>query len=628
MAGPYIKPTIFSGDWVNFKYDETPINYFMMLSGTPSSISESKIVYPTSSFDKNTFNTPYYFFNRKRLFLENSEGLLPGPINESRRNLLNNSRFSSSAMDIMYNSTFYELLSSSSVVKVEIPKRIPHIFSFQFSSINNSRYIPLIIRPFGASFGYNAKIWENINTPFNNNKNNINAVTGVHFHNPTYDSYLAYKTPYLLPEDREVGLGVPMYSKFYITSPSSMIFIGAIRPFDFVAASGEHQGNYDSEKGTGSFANPVFWRSWIMAQDYNFNWSGIEGVHKIKQYFYNHKDLVVDVSAGQHRVMNGIDLYMTNTFNKGYLYRPDMVGQDALYDLDTYKYWPSVTSTNTLFGPVQDRVYSGLFCSGPVFDVNYICCSGVENAQAPYVIDQRQGLWHTVYHYDFNTDGNIFADAGKSVLAASHPYASSVFGGDANAYFASGQWDGWNADPAFPFTSDVRYGPKSGQGKPYVCPIFELTANNPFNTSDRVCVGIYTKLTPSPESSTRPNSISIGNRREQIVALWKKDVFYRPTKQNLETTSSYFGTLGPYSYEDINAGGYCKIYSSSNQRFTKGWKMLEYWFIVAENKEQVISKINYLHQRGVAEPGPMAPELELPQAVLNSVLDNPIRGTL
>lgn len=625
MTGPYIKPTVFSGDWVNLKYDTTPINYFEVLSGTPSSISESQITYSTSSNVVNYLNPQYYSFNRPRPFLQNSNGLLPGPLDESRVSQLQSSRWSFSAQDIMYNSTFYELKSASSIIKVEIAKRVPHIFSLQFSSINNTKYIPLIIRPFGASFGFNTKIYENINTGIAgaDNRTDINAVTGIHFHNPTFDSYIAYKTPYVLPEDREVGLGLPMYSKAYLNTPSSLIFIGAIRPFDFVAASGEHPGTYYSEKGTGSFANPVFWQSLIMAQEYNFNWYNMEGVHKVKYYYYNNKDLL-GVSSGQHLVQFGIDLYLLNTFNKGYLYRPDI--QDT-YDLNNYIYRPSVTGTS-LFGPVTDVSQSSLFTSAPVFKVEYICNSGTENDQDPYVIDQRQGLWHTVFHYDFSgIGGNIFADQGKLIIASSHPYVSSVFGGDSNAYFASGLWDGWNCDPSYPFTYDVRYGPKSGIGKPYVCPIFVLDSDNLFGTTSKVCVGIYTKLSPQLGSDTRPNSISIGQRREQLYSLFNQNQYYRP-----ESPSSHDGgtnaKFGPFTYEDVNAGGYCTIYSNYTKNFTKGWKMLEYWLVIGETKDEIISKIDKLHQMGVAEPGPTSPELELPQAILNSILMPPVKGTI
>lgn len=637
MAGPYIKPTVFSGEWVGLQYDSTPINYFQVLSGTPSSIADSKIIYSTSSIQVNSFNPQSYSFLRKRPFLENSDSLLPGPINQSSASLLTASRFSTSSEDVMYNSNFYSLISSSSTLKVEVAKRVPHLFSLQFSSLNNSKPVKLILRPFGASFGYNVKIFENKNLGGSTNEKDINAVTGMHFHNPTFDSYMAYKTPYLLPEDREAAFGLPMYSKYYQATPSSLTYFGAIRPFDFISASGEVQGTYASEKGLSSFANGVFWHPWIMINDYNFNWYNIEGVHKVKQYFYNHRDLL-GVSAGQHEVNWGIDLYFTNTFNKGYLYRPDFQttgtgrpGDVKLYDLNNYTYRPSVTGTS-LFGTINNQNYSGLFTSGPVFKVEYICNSGVVNNFAPYVANPRQGLWHTVFNYDFNSVGNIYADQGKDVVASSHPYFSSVFASDPTASAASGLYDGWNVDPLYPFTSDINYGPKAGQGKPYVCPIFVLDSDNTFETtgtSDRVAVGIYTKLSPSPGSDRRPNSISIGQRREQMYAVFGKDYKYRP--ETLSVTSAPalgYPSIGPYTYEDINGGGYCTIYSNYYKDFTKGWKVLEYWMIIAETRDQVISKIDQLHSMGVAEPGPMDPELELPQVILDSILDMPMKGTL
>ena len=102
MTGPYIKPTVFSGDWVILKYDQTPINYYTPLSGNyTSSIADSNIFYYPSSTQESSYNTNTYSFNRKRLFLESSEGLLPGPLNESRVSELGPSMFTTSSEDIM-----------------------------------------------------------------------------------------------------------------------------------------------------------------------------------------------------------------------------------------------------------------------------------------------------------------------------------------------------------------------------------------------------------------------------------------------------------------------------------------------------------------------------------------------
>lgn len=652
MTGPYIKPTQFSGSWVNLRYDQTPINYWMQLSATPSSVADSIISYYPSGTPENQYNTKSYSFNRKRYFLENSEAILPGPLNENRVSELESSKFATSSEDIMYNSNFYELRSSSSIIKVEVAKRVPHIFSLQFSSTNNTRYIPLIIRPFGASFGFNAKVFENTNLEvpgYKDSKEDINAVTGTHFHNPTYDSYLAYKDPYMLPEDREVGLGSPMFSKVYFSNSSSMVFYGAIRPFDFISASGESRGTYWSEKGTGSFANPVFWQGIIMVQDFNFNWAGIEGVHKIKQYYYNPVELL-GVSAGQHRSQVGIDWYFTNTFNNGYIYRPDyVVGSEtpgypatgALYDINKYIFRPSndYTGVYTDYGitddvtgiTIQDINYSGLFTSGAVINIDYVCNSSIYNdVGAPALVaDQAQGLWHNVYHYNYNNNGGIVVDRGKWMTSTEHPYISSVYTYTTAPVFVSGLYNGWNTDPAYPF-SQGEYGPKSGQGKPYVCPILELNSPNPYGISDKVCVGVYTKLTPKPEITNRPNIISVGQRREQICArqVWNKSKYYRPTTPETVPSPYDAGLMGPFTYEDVNGGAYINIYTVSNKNFPKGWIMLEYWMVIAETKEQVISKIDLLHSMGAAEPGPAAPEIELPKAVYDSVLAYPIRGTL
>ena len=624
---PYIKPTIFSGDWTILKYDTTPINYYQVSSNFVSSIANIEITHSPSAAGNDLLSFNSYSFNRKRSLLEDSSILLPGPINKARVNEFTDSRWSSSAMDILYNSDFYYLQGVSSLLRVEVAKRTPFIFSIQFSSINNNSYIPLIIRPFGAAFGFNSRISENACVGTGDaylNRENINGVSGVHQHNPTFDSHNCAVTPYLLPEDRQVSLGIPLYSAINRSplTPSSMQFIGAVRPFDFVSTSAENQGSYDQEKGGESFSNPAFWQSLIQAQDYYFNWLGLEGVHKIKYYYYNNKDLL-GVSSGQHAIQMGPDLYFTNTFNKGYLYMPD---SQTTYDLNTYKFRPSVTGTH-MFGTATDTDYSGLFTSGGVFQVQYICNSAMENTQAPYIIDQAQGLWHQVFQYNWNGGGNIFADQGKNVAASSHPYFSSLFGSDPAAYFASGFWAGWNADPAYPLSIDPRYGAKSGRGKQYVCPIAVLDSDNLFGTTSKVCVGLYTKLSYEPEVNNRANRVHLGVRREQLKSVFNQTQYYRPA-----TPSSFNGgtnaKYGPFTFEDLNGGTYMNLFSTNNKNFAKGWHMLEFWLVIGETKNEVISKINTLHQMGVAEPGPSAPEIELPQAILNSVLMNPVRGTI
>lgn len=634
MAGPYIKPTVFSGEYLILKYDQTPINFFTPLSGNyTSSVAESKV----------KSNNDSYSFDRQRLFLESSEGLLPGPYDDLRISSLGRTMFCASAEDIMYNSDFYEVPGSSSIVRFEVAKRVPHIFSLQFSSVNNSRYIPLICRPFGASLGYNIKIFENCNFFVSNNGDVIDAVTGVHFHNPTYDSYMASKIAGILPEDREVGLGLPMFSKVYQHSPSSMRFCGAIRPFDFISTSGENI-PFASEKGARSLADGAFWQGFIMSQDYEFNWSGIEGVHKIKQYNYISKD-VTGLYSGSHKIQLGIDWYSTNTFDNAYLYRPDYVigtepigapGASALYCINDFKYWPSVTGTN-LFGTLENKEYSGMMASGGVFNIQYYCNSSVVNPPEAYLptYDAFQGLWHSNFIYYLNGSTGITVDQGKLLSSIQHPYASGIIPYNTPEIIPSGLFGGWNRDPAHPPYLGAG-GLVAGQGKPYVCPIVELKVPNTFNTTDKVCMGIYTKLTPSPEVTNRANYLSVGNRREQIVNVWKKDIFYRPmTPETCPTpyagTPPYGGTypdFGPYTMEDLNGGAYFNIYSISNKQIKKGWYALEYWMIIAETKEQVISKINILHSMGAAEAGPSAPEVGLPSAVFQSTTDYTAAKTL
>jgi hypothetical protein len=472
-----------------------------------------------------------------------------------------------------------------------------------------------------------------------NNASAINAVTGAHFSNPTYDSYMAQKIHGILPEDREVGLSLPMFSKVYQTSPSSMRFCGAVRPFDFISTSAESFDKYWSEKGAKSLADGAFWQGLIMVQDYVFNWSGIEGVHKIKQFNYISQD-VSGYYCGQHKLELGIDWYFTNTFNNAYFYRPDytpgtepsgLISASSLYDLNQYIYRPNATGTS-LFGNIEDRDYSGLFASGGVFNVTYVCNSSIINSISDPIItaDVGQGLWHSMFLYDFQgVDGSIVVDHGKLMTALQHPYFSALYPMDTLPVFPSGALGGWNQNPSYPMTPNW-FGPLPGQGKQYVCPIMELKSPNLFNTSDKVCVGVYTKLTPRPDlTQHRANSIMVGNRKEQIIKVWKKGIDYRPMTPET-VPSPYAGPgypdFGPYTIEDINGGGYMMIYSKSNKDMNKGWHMLEYWMIIAETKEQVISKINLLHSMGVAEAEPGLSDL--PKAIQDSVLANPVVGTL